>query len=106
MASMEATVVATAMPTIIAQLGGLEIYSWAFSAYMLASTTTVPIYGKLADLYGRRLIYAVAMVLFLVGSMLSGQARTMEQLIIFRALQGFGRWRFDAAGFYNDWLYV
>ncbi|MCB8958926.1 MAG: MFS transporter [Ardenticatenales bacterium] len=90
MASMESTVVATAMPTIIAQLGGLEIYSWAFSAYMLASTTTVPIYGKLADLYGRRTIYAVAMIMFLAGSMLSGQARSMEQLIIFRTLQGFG----------------
>lgn len=90
MASMEATVIATAMPTIVAQLGGLEIYSWAFSAYMLTSTTTVPVYGKLSDIYGRRVVYAVAMTLFLVGSVLCGFSQSMEQLIFFRALQGIG----------------
>jgi MFS family permease len=57
LASMESTVVATAMPTIVGQLGGLEHYSWVFSAYMLASTTTVPLYGKLSDMYGRRKLY-------------------------------------------------
>lgn len=90
MASMEGTVIATAMPTIVAQLGGLEIYSWAFSAYMLTSTCTVPVYGKLSDIYGRRIIYAVAMLLFLVGSVLCGFAQSMEQLIFYRALQGIG----------------
>lgn len=90
MASMEATVVATAMPTIVGQLGGLEVYSWVFSAYMLTSTITVPVFGKLSDLYGRRPVYMVAMGLFLGGSMLSGQANTMTQLILFRALQGLG----------------
>ncbi|WP_026369899.1 MDR family MFS transporter [Kallotenue papyrolyticum] len=90
MASMEATVVATAMPTIVTQLGGLEIYSWAFSAYLLASTTTVPIYGKLSDLYGRRPVYTVAMSLFLIGSLLCGRASSMIQLVIFRAVQGLG----------------
>ncbi len=90
MASMEGTVIATAMPTIVAQLGGLSIYSWAFSAYMLTSTTTVPIYGKLSDIYGRRVVYAVAMALFLIGSVLCGMAQSMEQLIIFRGLQGIG----------------
>lgn len=90
MASMEATVVATAMPTIISQLGGLEVYSWVFSAYMLTSTITVPVFGKLSDLYGRRPVYMVAMALFLGGSMLSGQAHSMTQLILFRALQGLG----------------
>ena len=90
MASMEATVIATAMPTIVAQLGGLEIYSWAFSAYMLTSTCTVPVYGKLSDIYGRRIIYAIAMTLFLIGSVLCGFAQSMEQLIFFRALQGIG----------------
>lgn len=90
MASMEATVIATAMPTIVTQLGGLDIYSWVFSAYMLTSTTTVPVYGKLSDLYGRRIVYAVGMVLFLGGSMLCGMAQNMEQLIFFRALQGLG----------------
>lgn len=90
MASMESTVIATAMPTIVAQLGGLSIYSWAFSAYMLTSTGTVPVYGKLSDIYGRRNIYAIAMALFLLGSVLCGQARTMEQLVLFRAVQGIG----------------
>ena len=90
MASMEITVIATAMPTIVSELGGLAIYSWAFSVYMLASTTTVPIYGKVSDIYGRRPVFAFAMVLFLIGSVLCGFARTMEQLIAFRALQGLG----------------
>jgi EmrB/QacA subfamily drug resistance transporter len=90
MASMEVTVVATAMPTIVSQLGGLAIYSWVFTAYMLASTTTVPIFGKLADLYGRRPIYTASMLFFLVGSLLSGWAQTMPQLIVFRTIQGIG----------------
>ncbi|MCB0187211.1 MAG: MFS transporter, partial [Caldilineaceae bacterium] len=80
----------TAMPTIVSQLGGLAIYSWAFSAYMLTSTTTVPIYGKLSDIYGRRPIFAIAMGLFLLGSILCGLAQSMEQLVAFRALQGLG----------------
>jgi EmrB/QacA subfamily drug resistance transporter len=90
LASMEATVIATAMPTIVGQLGGLEHYAWVFSAYMLASTTTVPLYGKLSDLYGRRKLYVFAMTLFLAGSILCGQANTMPQLIFARALQGLG----------------
>ena len=90
LASMEATVVATAMPTIVGQLGGLEHYAWVFSAYMLASTTTVPLYGKLSDLYGRRKLYILAMILFLTGSILCGQAHTMTQLILARGLQGLG----------------
>ena len=90
MASMEATVIATAMPTIVSQLGGFEIYSWAFSAYMLTSTCTVPVYGKLSDIYGRRIIFAVAMALFLIGSVLCGMSQSMEQLVFFRALQGVG----------------
>jgi len=90
MASMEATVVATAMPTIVAHLGGLAIYSWVFSAFMLASTTTVPIFGKLSDLYGRRPVYTVAMAFFLVGSLLCGRAQSMPQLIAFRVVQGVG----------------
>ncbi len=90
LASMEGTVVATAMPTIVAQLGGLEIYSWVFSVYLLASTTTVPIYGKLSDLLGRKRVYAASMGLFLLGSVLCGSAGSMEQLIFFRAIQGLG----------------
>jgi EmrB/QacA subfamily drug resistance transporter len=90
LASMESTVVATAMPTIVGQLGGLEHYSWVFSAYMLTSTTTVPLFGKLSDIYGRRKLYVAAMALFLVGSILSGLAQDMTQLIAARALQGLG----------------
>jgi MFS family permease len=90
LASMEATVVATAMPTIVGQLGGLEHYSWVFSAYMLTSTTLVPLYGKLSDLYGRRKLFVVAMALFLTGCIVAGQANTMTQLIIARGLQGVG----------------
>ena len=90
LASMESTVVATAMPTIVGQLGGLEHYAWVFSAYMLASTTSVPLYGKLSDLYGRRKLYVLAMALFLTGSILCGQAGTMTQLILARGLQGLG----------------
>lgn len=90
LASMESTVVATAMPTIVGQLGGLEHYSWVFSAFMLTSTTTVPLYGKLSDLYGRKTIYLVAMGLFLIGSIICGVAQSMTQLIFARALQGIG----------------
>jgi EmrB/QacA subfamily drug resistance transporter len=88
--AVESTVVATAMPTIIGQLGGLQIYSWVFSAYMLTSTATVPIYGKLSDLYGRRSIFLFSMILFLAGSFLSGHSADMTELIVFRALQGLG----------------
>jgi len=90
LASMEGTVVATAMPTIVAQLGGLSIYSWVFSVYLLTSTTTGPIYGKLSDLYGRKRVYIFSLALFLAGSLLCGQAQSMEQLILFRAVQGLG----------------
>src|SRR5688572_19669556 len=87
---MEMTVVSTAMPTVVAELGGALHYAWVFTAYMLTSTVTVPIYGKLADVYGRKPVMLAAMALFLAGSMASGQARTMEQLIFFRAIQGIG----------------
>jgi EmrB/QacA subfamily drug resistance transporter len=90
MAAVESTVVATAMPTIVSELGGLAFYSWVFTAYMLTSTTTVPIYGKLSDILGRKPVFMVAMALFLVGSVLCGQSQTMGQLIAFRALQGLG----------------
>ncbi len=90
LASMEGTVVATAMPSIVEHLGGFSIYSWVFSVYLLTSTTTVPIYGKLSDIYGRKRLYIISMVLFLLGSILCGQARTMEQLVAFRAVQGIG----------------
>lgn len=90
LAALEATVVATAMPTVISSLGGMSRYSWVFSAYLVASTVTVPVWGKLSDLYGRRLLYQIGIAIFLVGSILSGLATSMLMLIIFRTLQGLG----------------
>lgn len=90
LAAVDVTVVGTAMPTIIGSLGGISHYSWVFSAYLLTSTTTIPIYGKLADLYGRRPVYTAAATLFLLGSALCGFSRSMEELIVFRAIQGLG----------------
>ena len=89
-AALEATVVGTAMPTVIASLGGLNHYSWVFSAYLVTSTVTVPVWGKLSDLYGRRLLYQIGIGVFLLGTLLSGLSTTMTQLIIFRAIQGLG----------------
>ena len=89
-AALEATVVGTAMPTVIASLGGLSQYSWVFSAYLVTSTVTVPVWGKLSDLYGRRLIYQIGIFVFLLGTLLSGFSETMTQLIVFRAIQGLG----------------
>jgi EmrB/QacA subfamily drug resistance transporter len=88
--ALEATVVGTAMPTVVATLGGLAHYSWVFSAYLLTSTASVPIWGRLSDLYGRRRLYIIGIVVFLVGSALSGAARSMTELIVFRAIQGLG----------------
>jgi len=90
MGAMEMTVVSTAMPTVVAELGGALHYAWVFSAYMLASTVMVPIHGKLADLYGRKPVMIISMAIFLFGSMASGQATSMTALIVFRAIQGVG----------------
>jgi EmrB/QacA subfamily drug resistance transporter len=90
LAALEATVVSTAMPTVIASLGGIERYSWVFSVYMLTSTVTVPVWGKLSDLYGRRRLFQIGIAIFLVGSILSGLAGSMAELIAWRALQGLG----------------
>ena len=90
LAALEATVVGTAMPTVIASLGGLDRYSWVFSAYLLTSTVTVPVWGRLSDLYGRRLFYLIGVAFFLVGSALSGASQSITQLIAFRAIQGLG----------------
>ncbi|MDT5272877.1 MAG: hypothetical protein QOH49_5063 [Acidobacteriota bacterium] len=90
LAALEATVVGTAMPTVISSLGGLNHYSWVFSAYLITSTITVPVWGKLSDLYGRRLLFQLGIAVFLLGSVLSGMAGTMTQLIAYRAVQGLG----------------
>jgi MFS family permease len=90
LASFESTVVSTAMPTIIGDLGGLPLYSWVFSIYLLTATVMMPIYGRLADIYGRRRILLVAITVFLTGAMTCGLARSMPQLIAARGLQGLG----------------
>ncbi|HET6316502.1 MAG TPA: MDR family MFS transporter, partial [Chloroflexota bacterium] len=88
--ALDTSVVSTAMPTVIGQIGGIHLYAWVFSAYLLTSTITVPICGKLADLYGRKPVFLTSVVIFLIGSMACGQSQTMEQLIAFRLLQGLG----------------
>lgn len=88
--ALDATVVSTAMPTVVGSLGGLSLFGWVFSVYLLTSTVTVPLYGKLADLYGRKPVLLAGAVLFLLGSALCGTAQSMAQLIAFRALQGLG----------------
>ena len=90
MAAVEATIVATAMPTIVASLGSFHLFSWVFAAYLLTQAVTVPIYGRLADLYGRKRVFHAGAALFLAGSALCGFAWNMESLIAFRGLQGLG----------------
>ncbi len=90
LAAMESTVVATAMPKVVESLGGLHIYTWVFSGFLLTSTVTMPLWGRLSDLFGRRPIYLSGLVIFLVGSALAGAATGMAELIAFRMLQGVG----------------
>jgi EmrB/QacA subfamily drug resistance transporter len=90
LAAIDTTIVGTAMPTIIGILGGLPLMSWVFSAFLLASTVTVPIYGKLSDLYGRKAIFILSNLIMMLGSVLCGLSESMVQLIIFRAIQGLG----------------
>jgi len=90
LSAMDQTIVGTAMPRIIAELSGLKLYAWVFTSYMLASTTFVPIVGKMGDIYGRKIFFLIGIVIFLVGSMLCGASQSMVQLIIFRGVQGIG----------------
>ena len=90
LASLDQTIVSTALPTIVGELGGLEHLSWVVTAYLLAVTAVTPLYGKLGDLYGRKVVLQVALVLFLAGSALCGLAQGMTELIAFRAIQGLG----------------
>lgn len=90
LAALDTMIVSTAMPEISSKLGGATLYSWVFSAYMLTSTVTVPLYGKMADMIGRKKVYLFALLVFLIGSILCGFASTMWQLVLFRAIQGIG----------------
>ncbi|MEU6812193.1 MFS transporter [Streptomyces sp. NPDC046831] len=90
LAALDSTIVSTALPTIVSDLGGLEHLSWVVTAYLLASTAATPLWGKLGDQYGRKKLFQTAIVIFLIGSALCGMAQNMPQLIVFRALQGLG----------------
>src|SRR5579862_9089237 len=90
LAALDQTIVATALPTIVGDLGGLSHLSWVVTAYLLASTASTPLWGKLGDLYGRKQFFQAAIVIFLVGSIFSGLAHSMIELIASRAVQGIG----------------
>lgn len=90
LAALDQTIVSTALPTIVGELGGLEHLSWVVTSYLLATTASTPLYGKLGDMYGRKPVFLVAILIFLAGSMLSGLSQTMGELIAFRAVQGLG----------------
>src|SRR5438445_2940686 len=90
LAALDQTVVGTALPRIVTDLNGNDIYTWAFTAYLLTATISGPIYGKLSDLFGRRPVLLFAVAVFLIGSLLSGLSQAMWQFVAFRAVQGLG----------------
>src|SRR5579872_5321864 len=90
LAALDQTIVATALPTIVGDLGGLSHLSWVITGYLLATTVSAPLWGKLGDQYGRKRLFQAAIVIFLIGSALCGLSRNMFELISFRALQGLG----------------
>lgn len=90
LAALNQTIVATALPRIVADLGGVEHYSWVFSAYMLAATVTTPIYGRLSDVHGRRPFFLVGIALFVAGGIVGATTGSMTQLVLARAIQGVG----------------
>lgn len=88
--AIEGTIVSTAMPKIVGDLGGSELYTWVISVYLLAMVISTPVFGKLADLYGRKMMFTIGVIIFVVGSMLSGLSQSMGQLVLFRLIQGIG----------------
>ena len=90
MIAIEATIVSTAMPHIVAQLGGLHLYSWVFSSFLLTQTAMTVVFGKLADVYGRKPMMLVGIAIFLIGSILAGFAGSMMTMVVFRLIQGIG----------------
>jgi EmrB/QacA subfamily drug resistance transporter len=90
MAALDQTIVSTALPTIVGDLGGLNHISWVVTAYLLAQTAVTPVYGKLGDMYGRKVVLQAGLVVFLLGSALCGLSQSLTELIAFRALQGLG----------------
>ena len=90
LAALDSTIVSTALPTIMGELGGFEHIGWVVTAYLLAQTIVTPLYGKLGDQYGRKIVLQVGLVVFLIGSILCGIAQNLPELIAFRAVQGSG----------------
>src|SRR3954464_5984877 len=90
LASLDQTIVSTALPTIVGELGGIDQLSWVVTAYLLAATVTIPLWGRVSDLYGRKRLFQAAILVFLLGAALSGAAQSLGELIAFRALQGLG----------------
>jgi EmrB/QacA subfamily drug resistance transporter len=90
LAALDQTIVSVSLPTIVGELGGLEKLSWVVTAYLLTSTAVVPLYGKISDIYGRKIVFQAAIVIFLAGSILAGLSQSMVQLIVFRGVQGLG----------------
>jgi predicted MFS family arabinose efflux permease len=88
--ALDALVMSAAMPTIVSDLGGLHLYSWVYSAYLLARAVSLPVFGKLADIFSSRRLYIISILIFLLGSILAGLAQSMMQLILSRVLQGIG----------------
>ena len=90
LAALDQTIVSTATPTIVAELGGFDRYVWITTGYLVASTTAAPIVGRLSDIYGRKWFFVGSVVLFIIGSILCGLSQDMTQLIVFRVIQGLG----------------
>ena len=90
LAALDQSIVGTALPRIVSELGGLDQLAWVVTAYLLTATAATPLWGKISDLYGRRPIFQIAIVIFLVGSALCGLSQNLPQLIAFRAIQGIG----------------
>ena len=90
LAALDGTVVSTALPTIVGDLGGASHISWVVTAYLLASTASTPLWGKLGDLFGRKPLFQAAIVIFIIGSLMAGFSQTMLQLVLLRAVQGLG----------------
>lgn len=90
LASLDATIVSTAMPTIVGELRGVDQYAWVFSSYLLAEIATIPLWGRLSDMFGRKRIFLIGMAIFLVGSAFAGLAGSMTMLVLCRGIQGIG----------------